>query len=296
MRYLVTKWFGVFLHDGKRVVKHLLFPKDEDELVKRLLLIKEGKVLDEEKESIKGLKDVATNDARLSNIARYLSDHAVFKEISLKPESYGFTLDLLNKVSLKVAEQETKRSLERRDLQIIQMIKSFDELVGFLNILSERLEEWNSLPSPDESINTVSETRDEIKKTIEVLEESIRENMKKVAPNLTSVAGPLLGARLIMLAGGLERLARMPASTIQIIGAEKALFRYKHGEGTPPKHGIIFQHHLMKQVKPSQRGKVARLIATKCATAAKADVFTKRDLTELLKKEISIRLKEIKSV
>ncbi|HID25491.1 MAG TPA: C/D box methylation guide ribonucleoprotein complex aNOP56 subunit, partial [Thermoplasmata archaeon] len=62
--------------------------------------------------------------------------------------------------------------------------------------------------------------------------------MQKVAPNLAAVAGPLLGARLITLAGGLDRLARMPASTIQIIGAERALFRYKHGEGTPPKHGV----------------------------------------------------------
>ena len=296
MYYIVTKWFGVFIYTDKGVVKHLLFPKDEQELVERLVSMKKGEVLNEEKELIKEFKDVSTSDVRLANIANLIHEKKVFKEIELKPEDYGFTLDLLNRVSSRVAEMEMKEKLEKKDLQIIQMIKSFDELKGFLNILSERLDEWKSLPSPDESINSIVQLRDEIKKTVESLEESIKEKMEEVAPNLSTVAGPLLGARLIMLAGGLERLALLPSSTIQIIGAEKALFRYKHGEGTPPKHGVIFQHHLMRRVKPSQRGKVARLVAAKCATAAKADAFTKRDLTDFLKEEISSRLKEIKSV
>ncbi|HID25108.1 MAG TPA: hypothetical protein EYP23_01400, partial [Thermoplasmata archaeon] len=64
----------------------------------------------------------------------------------------------------------------------------------------------------------------------------------------------------------------------------------------PPKHGVIFQHRLMRKVKPSQRGKVARLVATKCATAAKADVFTKRDLSAELKKDVTKRLREIQCV
>ncbi|RLF28258.1 MAG: hypothetical protein DRN01_00270 [Thermoplasmata archaeon] len=297
MYHIVTKWFGVFIYNDKGVVKHLLFPKDEDELVKRLVSIKKGEVLDEEKELIKEFKDVFASDVRLANIATLIHEKKVFKDVvELKPEDYGFTLDLLNRVSSRVAEMEIKEKLEKKDLQIIQMIKSFDELKGFLNILSERLEEWKSLPSPDESINMIVQLRDEIKKTVESLEESIKEKMQEVAPNLSAVAGPLLGACLIMLAGALERLALLPSSTIQIIGAEKALFRYKHGEGTPPKHGVIFQHHLMRRVKPSQRGKVARLVAAKCATAAKADAFTKRDLTEFLKEEISSRLKEIKNV
>lgn len=296
MHYLITQWFGTFLHDGKKVVKTILFPKDEKEVAERLLMIKKGKILEEEKELVKGWKDVVTNDVRLSKIAEYHPNVSLFKTVEIKPETYGFNLGLLQKASVKVAESETMEYLEKKDLQVIQMIKSFDDLVSFSNNLSERLNEWNSLPSPDDSIIVISELKKQVEHTIDSLEEAILQRMQKVAPNLATVAGPLLGARLIMLAGGLDRLARMPASTIQIIGAERALFRYKHGEGTPPKHGVIFQHHLMRKVKPSQRGKVARLVAAKCATAAKADVFTKRDLSAELKKDITKRLREIQHV
>ncbi len=69
--------------------------------------------------------------------------------------------------------------------------------------------------------------------------------MRLVAPNISSVVGPLIGARLISYAGCLHRLAMLPASTIQILGAEKALFRFKKQGSLPPKHGVIFQIYLL---------------------------------------------------
>ncbi|HID41878.1 MAG TPA: C/D box methylation guide ribonucleoprotein complex aNOP56 subunit, partial [Pyrodictium sp.] len=74
------------------------------------------------------------------------------------------------------------------------------------------------------------------------LSDYIAQVMKEVAPNITALVGPLLGARLISLAGGLEELAYLPASTIQVLGAEKALFRALRTGGKPPKHCIIFQY------------------------------------------------------
>ena len=97
--------------------------------------------------------------------------------------------------------------------------------------------------------------------------------MEEMAPNIRAVAGALLGARMISLAGGLQNLAMRPASTIQVLGAEKALFRSLKTGARPPKHGLIFQHTLLHDAKRWQRGKIARVIAGKLAIAARADAF-----------------------
>ncbi len=120
--------------------------------------------------------------------------------------------------------------------------------------------------------------------------------MKEVAPNITALVGPVLGARLISLAGSLENLARMPASTIQVLGAEKALFRALRTGGKPPKHGIIFQYPDIHRAPKWQRGKIARALAAKLAIAARTDYFTGRDIGEKLRTELRERIEEIKRV
>ncbi len=120
--------------------------------------------------------------------------------------------------------------------------------------------------------------------------------MKEVAPNITELVGPLLGARLISIAGGLERLATMPASTIQVLGAEKALFRALKTGGRPPKHGIIFQYPEIYKSPKWQRGKIARALAAKLAIAAKVDAFSGRFIGDKLKEELEKRIEEIKKI
>lgn len=120
------------------------------------------------------------------------------------------------------------------------------------------------------------------------------ELMNDVAPNLTALIGPTLSAKLISLAGGLESLARMPASTIQVLGAEKALFRALRTGTRPPKHGLIFQHALLHQSPRWQRGKIARALAGKLAIAARLDAFEGEFKGEELRREIEERVKEIK--
>ena len=78
------------------------------------------------------------------------------------------------------------------------------------------------------------------------------------APNVTALAGPVLAARLVSLAGGVEALARLPASTVQLLGAERALFRHLREHTRPPKHGVLFQHPLVHRAPPWQRGAAAR--------------------------------------
>ncbi|HDJ25954.1 MAG TPA: C/D box methylation guide ribonucleoprotein complex aNOP56 subunit, partial [Candidatus Bathyarchaeota archaeon] len=126
------------------------------------------------------------------------------------------------------------------------------------------------------------------------LERYIDAVMEEIAPNLKAVAGALLGARLISLAGGLEKLAKMPSSTVQVLGAEKALFRALRTGGKPPKHGVIFQHYYVKGSKRWQRGKIARALAGKISMAARIDAFSGRYIGDQLKAELDRRVEEIK--
>ncbi len=128
------------------------------------------------------------------------------------------------------------------------------------------------------------------------LSEYLGQVMKEVAPNVTELVGATLGARLLSLAGSLEDLAKMPASTIQVLGAEKALFRALRSGGRPPKHGVIFQHPEIHTSPKWQRGKIARALATKLAIGAKADYFTGRFVADKLKKDLQERVAEIKEL
>ena len=128
------------------------------------------------------------------------------------------------------------------------------------------------------------------------LADYIAQVMKEVAPNVTALVGPLLGARLISLAGSLEELAFLPASTIQVLGAEKALFRALRTGGKPPKHGVIFQYPDIHRSPRWQRGKIARALAAKLAIAAKVDYFTGRYIGDKLKEALRKRIEEIKRI
>jgi len=116
----------------------------------------------------------------------------------------------------------------------------------------------------------------------------------EVAPNIQALVGSLLAARLIALAGGLENLAKMPSSTIQVLGAEKALFRALKTGAKPPKHGVIFQDTSIHGSKKWQRGKISRALAGKLAIAARADAYSGRFIGDSLKEDLKKRVDEIK--
>jgi nucleolar protein 56 len=126
------------------------------------------------------------------------------------------------------------------------------------------------------------------------LEDYLEKSMDEVAPNVKALTGALLGARLIAISGGLTNLARRPASTIQVLGAEKALFRSLKTGTRPPKHGIIFQHAYLHDAKKWQRGKIARALAGKLAIAARMDAFGGRYMGEELKANLDRRIEEIR--
>ncbi|MGD9131609.1 MAG: C/D box methylation guide ribonucleoprotein complex aNOP56 subunit [Candidatus Bathyarchaeota archaeon] len=126
------------------------------------------------------------------------------------------------------------------------------------------------------------------------LEKYVDSVMEEVAPNTKTIGGSLVGARLLALAGGLLNLAKLPASTIQVLGAEKALFRSLKTKARPPKHGIIFQHPLIHDAKRWQRGKIARALAGKLSIAARVDAFSGKYAGDELKADLEKRIEEIK--
>ncbi|MBI5253192.1 MAG: C/D box methylation guide ribonucleoprotein complex aNOP56 subunit, partial [Euryarchaeota archaeon] len=128
----------------------------------------------------------------------------------------------------------------------------------------------------------------------ERLEEYIASAVEETAPNTAGLAGATLAARLLSLAGGIQNLARMPGSRIQVLGAEKALFRHIKSHALPPKHGVIFQHPLIKTAPWWHRGKVARSLASKIAIAARVDAFAGESIGEKLKEGLLKRVEEIK--
>jgi nucleolar protein 56 len=201
---------------------------------------------------------------------------------------------------IQSAKQRIVAAFAQPDARIIQLIDGIDDIDESINLLSERLSEWclltseTSMPedlleafasSPSAQSPLAQEFAGSISRLCELrqqLANAIELEMRTTAPNLSTLAGELLGARLIARAGGLEPLARMPASRIQVIGASKALFRHLKYGTKPPKHGVIFQHPLVRGSHPNNRGKIARTLAAKIAIAARLDFYSKKVYPELL--------------
>ena len=133
-----------------------------------------------------------------------------------------------------------------------------------------------------------------IDNTMEEAQGYIKRSMEAIASNITALAGPSVGARLIALAGSLERLSRLPASTVQMLGAEKALFRFLKHKGLPPKHGIIFMHSLVHSAPYWQRGNIARTLASKISLGAKVDFHSGRDISQDLMEKVDRQIEIIR--
>jgi nucleolar protein 56 len=121
-----------------------------------------------------------------------------------------------------------------------------------------------------------------------------KELAEELVPNMSEVGGPEIAAKLVSHVGSLSRLAILPASAIQVLGAEKALFKHlRNRRIPPPKHGIIFQHAKISSSPKSVRGKIARVLANQLCLAAKADAFSKRRISPALRKKFDDRVAQI---
>merc|ERR1719160_1621456 len=116
--------------------------------------------------------------------------------------------------------------------------------------------------------------------------------MRKFAPNLSALIGELVGARLISHAGSLVNLAKYPASSVQILGAEKALFRALKAKSKTPKYGLIFRTGFVGKVKPKNKGRISRFLANKCSISARIDAFMEGFTTEAFGRKLREQVEE----
>jgi len=204
---------------------------------------------------------------------------------------------ILRKIAIEVAEEEVNRELRREDRYVITLVKALESLNETINVLNEKLEDIREVKESEitemfqRDISKLRELRRAVEKEIESV-------MEKIAPNLSEVARPIIAAKLLEKVGSLEKLARLPASKIQILGAEKSLYkalaRIKRGRRAKiPKHGIIFQHPFIRTLPKSKRGKMARFLAAKIAIAAKIDYF-RGELEEGLAEVVKNRYEELR--
>lgn len=121
-------------------------------------------------------------------------------------------------------------------------------------------------------------------------EKYVQKVMQKYCPNLMELAGVTIGAKLMELGKGLKHLALLPASTIQLLGAEKALFRHIKTNSRSPKHGIIINHPLVQNAKKDQKGKAARMLADKISLCARLDYFKGEFKAKEYRKELEGKL------
>jgi len=154
----------------------------------------------------------------------------------------------------------------------------------------------------EEDIDNIKELCDQVISITEYREqlfEYLKNRMQAIAPNLTVLVGELVGARLIAHAGSLLNLAKYPASTVQILGAEKALFRALKTKRETPKYGLIYHASLVGQTTPKNKGKISRMLAAKAAIATRCDALGEGEQTSNVGTEgrtrVEMRLKALES-
>jgi len=167
-----------------------------------------------------------------------------------------------------------------------------DSKVEMLTLVGEKSRGGNITEENLTIVQTLAKQILDLHELRKKLGEHVEKEMKTVAPNLSAILGTSVAARILARAGSMKKLSSMPASTIQVLGAEKALFRSLKTGSQPPKHGLLFQHALVHSAPRWQRGKIARAIAAKAAIAARVDVYGE-GLNQVLLEKLNVRIDEI---
>jgi len=215
--------------------------------------------------------------------------------------------DALHEATIHTTRQAVHERERADDQQLKHSIRAMDDCERVANELAERVAEWagSLLDDAGEGVEGAREVADredapeplrslaarvrDLDDEAAALRATVERTAPTVAPNLSVMAGPVLAARLIALAGGLESLAKKPSGTVQVLGAEDALFAHLRGRAPSPKHGVIYTHDAVRGTHPDHRGSAARAVAGKLTIAARVDHYSgerKPELDEQLRERI----------
>lgn len=330
---VATRWFGVFLVDENRVVKSILFPKDPDAIAGKLFAIQKGHILDEERSAAANRK-VNVLESRLEPLGRMIvADTSIidastygFRESLLKDalailaelksrEAIGGDRHLMEAIATYDSAQEQLNQLDLRlhswfglhypELGDILKGMDYSKAVSSLGDRKSIQDEHGMhdisigvdfIPGERERLMALASGMLYLSDLAEKTGDFIDIKAAEEFPNLSKLLGPKLACRMVKEAGGLERLSSFPSGTVQLIGAEKALFRHLKKKKRPPKHGLIFQHPLVHSLPREKRGRISRFLAAKAVIAARLDRFHGEDLGDKLKAEVEKRAEELRSL
>lgn len=329
MHYLVISPIGLFVYDQeKELKKHVIFPKNVEKIAD-LLIKKDGPEIKELQKEFEHLTIEQPNEA--THVFR-----ENFRELALKYKFIKNENELnkiLNEILIEKTQREISK-IERRDKLIVQTVSALNDLDKILNVMSERIREWYGLHYPEledsdherfvsnivkhgnrenfkgfiksmgmelteEDIIMLQNYAKRLKELYDMKKE-LTKYLEKIVPeeipNINALLGSLLAARLLSIAGSLKRLAKMPSSTIQLLGAEKNLFKFLKGREVkrPPKFGILFLHPDISGSRKELQGKIARLLSSRLTLAARTDYYTKVDRSEEILKDYKEKLEKIK--
>jgi len=332
MHYLAVCVAGLFVFNEKnKLNKYKLFDKNPEEIARKINLIESGGETEELRELKNEFNDLETKQP--NQATEFLKEN--FRDVILSSGFIKDEFELnkiLNAVAMSRARSKISL-IERRDKLIVQTVNALSDLEKILNAMTERLREWYGLHYPEldirdhekfaekvsmfgsrenfedfdksmgmklkeEDVKVLQEYASRLRE-LYVLEKNIEKYLEKIVPeempNLNALLGSTLAARLLALAGSLEKLAKMPSSTIQLLGSEKSLFRFlkEKKKGKPPRFGLLYLHPDISTNKRELQGKIARLLSSKLALAARADFYSKKDMSKELLEEYKKKLEEI---
>jgi len=225
----------------------------------------------------------------------------------------------------EVTMAATKAAVQAReradDQQLVHAVRAMADCERTANELAERVAEWggsrhgeagsgveyarslaegdaasgdDAADEGDRALRSLAERTAALADEAASLRAYIERTAPAVAPNLSMLAGPVLAARLVSLAGGLEQLAKKPSGTVQVLGAEDALFAHLKGSAPSPKHGVIFTHEYVRGTRREDRGSAARALAGKLSIAARVDHYS-GDRRPELERELDERIERIRA-
>ncbi len=239
-------------------------------------------------------------------------DRAVDAGFAPDTETYYERLHGATMAATEAAVAERERA---DDKQLVHAVRAMADCERTANELAERVAEWGgsrygesgsgvayardladreTTDTADRALRSLAERVVAVDEEADDLRAYIERTAPAVAPNLSMLAGPVLAARLVSLAGGLGDLAKKPSGTVQVLGAEDALFAHLRGNAPSPKHGIIFTHEYVSGTRREERGSAARALAGKLSIAARIDHYS-GDRRPELQDELDERMDRIRT-
>jgi nucleolar protein 56 len=295
-RTLVSTWYGTFLLDAERVVREQRAPLETEALANRALKRREGRHTPEDEAVLaeRGEETWRTGDRRLVGPGvEYDPDSPRTVPIATDPA-------ILRAATLLAAEQSLTAAWDP-SIHLEEAVRAARDLDRAANLVGERLATWAAHDFPDvdptdggraaravlegdgvaalaptepgliEARHRLAGLYRMIGETRSALDAAVAAAVPLKTPNLSELLGADLAARMLAQAGGLDRLARLPASTVQVLGAERAFFEHLRGRAPPPRHGLLFVHPSIQSAPRTERGRLARSLAAKVAIAARLD-------------------------